>query len=181
MDNRKRLYWCLFLGLSGAIAVIPEYFFTEEEAGMSSGVGAPFSPQEQGQLAALRSEQEPVMAGNRERRLREERQMQVSHADLFAPHNWYVAPPRAPVVAVPVSSPPPRRPAAPPLPFRFIGKLDDSQQMLVFLQRGEDVHVVRVGDVIDGTYRVEGVTDDRMTLVYLPLQVSQSLNVGSKL
>ena len=181
MEHRKRLYWVIFLGLAGVIAIIPEYFFTEESASLPSEIRSDFSPQEQGQLAALRSSQELMSMGKQAGRIRGDEQAVATNSDLFAPHNWYVAPPLAPVAVVSVYSPPPRRPAAPPLPFRFIGKLDDSQQMLVFLQRGENVHVVRVGDVIDGTYRVDGVTDDRMTLVYLPLQVTQSLNVGSKL
>ncbi|MBM7455958.1 hypothetical protein HNR62_001837 [Oceanisphaera litoralis] len=181
MEHRKRLYWVIFLGLAGVIAIIPEYFFTEESASMPVQTRADFSPQEQGQLATLRSGQKSVSMRKQEGSIRREKQAVETSTDLFAPHSWYVAPPRVPVAVVPVYSPPPRRPVAPPLPFRFIGKLDDSQKMLVFLQRGEEVHVVSVGDVIDGTYRVDGVTDDRMTLVYLPLQATQSLNVGSKL
>jgi hypothetical protein len=75
-------------------------------------------------------------------------------------------------------APPP--PSAPPLPFQFLGKLDDSETLRVFLQRGERVHTVSVGDVIDGTYRVERIAAGQMTLIYLPLNVSQTLSVGSE-
>jgi Tfp pilus assembly protein PilP len=78
-------------------------------------------------------------------------------------------------------SAPPAKPKAPPLPFKFIGKLDDSQQLQVFLLRGEQVLVVREGDLIDKTYKVQRIDAERMTLVYLPLDIAQSLAVGSAL
>jgi hypothetical protein len=43
------------------------------------------------------------------------------------------------------------------------------------------VHTVGVGDVVDNTYRVESITDTHMTLIYLPLNIRQTLSVGSKL
>jgi hypothetical protein len=53
--------------------------------------------------------------------------------------------------------------------------------VLVFLQRGSEVHAVRVGDVIDGTYGVRSIGSTEMVLVYLPLDIPQTLSVGSKL
>ncbi|ART83119.1 hypothetical protein CBP31_11245 [Oceanisphaera profunda] len=181
MHNRKRLYWIIFFGLAGIIAVVPEYFFTEK-TDVIGVTQADFSLDKQGQLAALRSGPESTKSGKQELGITAKGHNIAVNTDLFASHSWYVAPQRAPVVVAPVSSPlPPPKPMTPPLPFRFIGKLDDSQKVRVFLQQGEKVYVVSVGDVIDGTYRVDGVTDNLMTLLYLPLQVTQSLSVGSKL
>ena len=180
MHNRKRLYWIIFLSVASMMAIIPEYFFTDETdtATVSS---ANLSMTKQGPLAALRSDAESTKSGKPSSAITAKGHNIAVNADLFAAHSWYVAPQRAPVTVAPVSlPPPPPKPMTPPLPFRFIGKLDDSQKIRVFLQQGEKVHVVSKGDVIDGTYRVDGVTDDGMTLLYLPLQVTQSLSVGSK-
>jgi hypothetical protein len=70
-------------------------------------------------------------------------------------------------------------PTAPPLPFQFIGKLEDSQQLQVFLQNGERLYVVRAGDVIDDVYKVDRISATEMSLVYLPLKFAQTLSVGS--
>jgi hypothetical protein len=49
----------------------------------------------------------------------------------------------------------------------------------VFLQRGNNVYAVAVGDVVDGAYRVAGIKAGKMTLTYLPLNISQSLQLGN--
>ncbi|MNF15902.1 hypothetical protein D3C80_2186950 [compost metagenome] len=59
--------------------------------------------------------------------------------------------------------------------------MDDARHLRVFLLRGEKIYTVTVGEVIDGTYRVERIADSEMVLTYLPLNVSQTLSVGGKL
>lgn len=70
-------------------------------------------------------------------------------------------------------------PSVPPMPFQFIGKLNDRTDLQVFLQNGEKIYVVRKGDVIDDTWRIEGISDVELSFVYLPLHLSQTLSVGS--
>ena len=70
-------------------------------------------------------------------------------------------------------------PTAPPMPFQFIGRMDDRTDLQVFLQNGEKIYVVRKGDVIDETWKIEGISDLELSLVYLPLHLSQTLSVGS--
>jgi hypothetical protein len=65
------------------------------------------------------------------------------------------------------------------MPFQFIGKLDDRADLQVFLQNGEKIYVVRKGDVIDDTWRIEGISDVELRFVYLPLHLAQTLSVGS--
>ena len=80
--------------------------------------------------------------------------------------------------------PPPAAPAlavAPPLPFLFLGKLDDSERVRVFLARGTRILSVSEGDVIDDTWRIERIAGAHMTLSYLPLGLAQTLPVGSQL
>jgi hypothetical protein len=84
-------------------------------------------------------------------------------------------PPSAPVQAVSVPLPPP---AAPPVPYTFIGRLSEDESTTVFLAAGDRNLVVKPGDVIDNSYRVDAVTESAVSLTYLPLNVKQSLSTG---
>lgn len=90
----------------------------------------------------------------------------------FAARTW--EPPKPKVEPAP---PPPLQ--APPLPFRFIGKVHDSDTGTAFmLQHGERIVAVKEGDEIDGTYKVEGYRNGQLEFLYRPLQIRQSLFVG---
>lgn len=75
-------------------------------------------------------------------------------------------------------APPPPRPQAPPLPFRYIGKLVEDGQLTVFLARGDDNLIVRAGEKLDNAYLVNEITEDRIVLTYLPLNIRQELRIG---
>lgn len=104
--------------------------------------------------------------------------------DPFGPRTFRPPPPK--VKAQPVAgagaaaaiAPPPPPPQAPPLPFAYMGKLAEDQQTTVFLTAGDRNLVVRPGDVIDNTYRLEEVTDSTVVLTYLPMNQRQSLPIG---
>ncbi len=97
--------------------------------------------------------------------------------DLFNARSWEaLAAEEASRNAPPPPPPPP--PRAPPLPFTFMGKLIDAGEVTVFLTNGERNWVVRSGDTIDGTYRVEGIGDQKMTLTHLALRLPQELAIG---
>jgi hypothetical protein len=74
--------------------------------------------------------------------------------------------------------PPPPPPQAPPLPFTYMGKLIEDGRTVVFLTRGEHNYVVRQGDTIDRTYRVDAVAEDSLSFTYLPLKQKQQLVFG---
>jgi len=93
-------------------------------------------------------------------------------ANAFNPTSWYVARPVPP----PPPPPPPPAPTAPPLPFTYMGRYEDPPKVLVMLAAGSKLYTVAEGDVIDGNYRVERVTDSAVELVYLPLNISQSVS-----
>lgn len=100
--------------------------------------------------------------------------------DLFSARNWKPAAVLASVTEKPlVQAPVVQAPTVPPLPFQFIGRLDDRRDLQVFLQNGEKIYVVRKGDVIDDIWRIEGISDKELSLVYLPMHLSQTLSVGS--
>ena len=101
--------------------------------------------------------------------------------DLFPSQRWSKPQTLAtvteqPVIATPVVV---AAPTAPALPFQFVGRLGDRDDLQVFLQSGEKLYVVRQGDVIEDTYRLDRVSASELNLVYLPLHQSQTLSVGS--
>ena len=96
-------------------------------------------------------------------------------ADPFNARSWEALAAEEPRRNAPPPPPPPR---APPLPFRFMGKLIDGDGVAVFLTTGERNWVVRAGDTIDGTYRVQAIGEQKMTLTYLALQIPQELAIG---
>lgn len=95
--------------------------------------------------------------------------------DPFAGKSWYVPPPPPP--PQPAQEAP--RPTAPPLPFGYMGRMQEEDgQAVVYLTQGKRAYSVSEGDTIDGTYRVEGISPTQVTLVYLPLNIKQKLNTG---
>lgn len=104
--------------------------------------------------------------------------------DAFGSKNWKPAPPMKkvvkskPVVAPVVVAPPPPPPSAPPLPFTYIGKLVDGGVTTVFLAHRQANLAVKVGEVVENTYRLEQVTDSTITLTYLPLNAQQQMSLG---
>lgn len=97
----------------------------------------------------------------------------VVTANLFPAQTWL--PPPAPVV--PRKPEPPR---APPLPFAYLGQLQEGDRIAIFLGLGQSTHIVRGGDTVAGAYRVEQITPERATFVYLPLNESQHLTLRTR-
>lgn len=89
--------------------------------------------------------------------------------DPFRNKSWYVAPP----------PPKPPKPTAPPLPFKYLGKLNEEGETRVFLNHQGKHIIARVGDVINGTYSVEEISGGQMTFLYQPLNEKQVLGIGS--
>jgi hypothetical protein len=99
-------------------------------------------------------------------------------ADAFQTKSWYVPPPPPPPPPPPKPLPPPV-PTAPPLPFTYLGKFQDAAQPVIFLVRGDRILTVSAGDVIEGTYRVDGIVGATLGLTYLPLNIKQQINIGN--
>lgn len=89
---------------------------------------------------------------------------------LFGSHNW--APP--PPVMVPSS---PALSVAPPLPFQYLGKSKEADQWQVFLSRGEVTFIVKENDIVESVYQVQKISPPSMSLLYLPLNETQSLTI----
>ena len=87
---------------------------------------------------------------------------------LFHPHSLQPPPP-----SPPPASPP--KPHAPPLPFRFVGALEEGGDRAVFLLEGTQVLMVRAGEQLGSQYRVERITPTSVEFTYLPLKERQIL------
>ncbi len=97
-------------------------------------------------------------------------EVEVVNVDLFANRSVHPAPPPpSPAVAAP---------SAPPLPFTYIGKMIDGDVVTVFLAKQNQDYNLKLNDVVDNTYRIEQIGDDRVVITYLPLDTQQTLNIG---
>jgi len=164
MNIQRRLAWLAFLGSAAVLAWAPGYFFDDA------------STDSEGVVAV--TDKAAVAAG--EAAAQGAKPAPLNLRDLFPSKNWKPLAQMAtvteqPVAVAPVALPP----AAPALPFQFVGRLDDRDDQQVFLQSGEKLYVVRRGDVIDDLYRIEHISATELSLVYLPLHLSQTLSVGS--
>jgi hypothetical protein len=65
------------------------------------------------------------------------------------------------------------------MPFTYLGRLAEGPQTTVFLSAGDRNLVVKAGDVIDNTYRVDEVGERMLMLTYLPQNVKQLIPIGA--
>jgi hypothetical protein len=167
MNNKRVVGWVAFLGVAVALTWLPEYFKQADDSDADVAAAAAPAQGKARQVAKATAATTPIK--------------DLSPAgDLFAARSWKAAPTLASVTEQPVNvAPVVQAPTAPPMPFQFIGRMDDRTDLQVFLQSGEKIYVVRKGDVIDETWKIEGISDLELSLVYLPLHLSQTLSVGS--
>jgi hypothetical protein len=90
---------------------------------------------------------------------------------LFGPQSWQ---PPAPRIA-----PAPVVPQAPPMPYRFAGRLVQDGTTQIFLSRDHTPIAIQEDQILDDTYRVESIGEDRVTLVYLPLGQKETIPLRS--
>ena len=170
---RKRLGW---LVLGGAAAVAVTYAVTSgEETGAGGGI----------ELA--RVAQHTVRTGVRATGVQGSMLEQPTRpsiateatADPFAAASFAPPPPPPPPPAPVVPPPPPPPPKAPPLPFAFVGLVEQGAgKPQAFLARGDALFIVAAGDVIEERYRVESLSPASVVMTYLPLTERQVLNVS---
>ncbi len=96
-----------------------------------------------------------------------------SRGEPFGARSWTPPAAKGPKLVV---APP--KPVAPPLPYRIAGQVTHDGVMQVVLARDDRVFTVREGETLDNVYRVESITPDAVTFVYLPLDEHQQLAVG---
>jgi hypothetical protein len=97
--------------------------------------------------------------------------------NLFAKTDWTPAPP----AAAPVVAPPAPPPKAPPVPFSFVGLLENRAKPQAFLAKGSELLIVSAGDTLDAAYRVESLGAREIVLTYLPLKQQQTIVISGEL
>ncbi|WKB55272.1 hypothetical protein [Eleftheria terrae] len=180
----------LALGIALAATLLAAYFAPQEEAELvapvarsggaapPSAASAPASPARQAAAHVLRIRPRDGGPADGE-----------DAGDWpFARAGWSPAP-AAPVpaaaatvvaaVAAPAAPPEPAGP--PPLPFTVLGRYAEAGggEPVVFLQHNDESLVVRVGDTIAEHYKVEGLEGGVLTLLHLPTNQRQTLDLGS--
>lgn len=90
--------------------------------------------------------------------------------DLFPRQSWSL--PQQPSATA-------EHPSAPALPFSYGGRYTEGEKIFIFLNEGTQVHTARQGDTVKGSYRIDRIGDEEITLTYLPLGQQQSLPTGS--
>lgn len=99
----------------------------------------------------------------------EERMNEGAKVDAFAPRNFSpVIPPQVQPKAAAA------RPEAPPLPFRYLGKMVEDGKTKIFLANGDESITATPGQRI-GDYRIDRITEAEVRITYLPLKQQQSL------
>lgn len=88
--------------------------------------------------------------------------------DLFAPIG---AAKQAPLAAQA-----PAKPVAPPLPFRYFGRVTWDGKTEVFVMRGEELISIAAGQKL-GEYRVDQIAESKIGFTYLPLKTKQTLEL----
>jgi hypothetical protein len=73
----------------------------------------------------------------------------------------------------------PAAPTAPAFPYAIAGTLVDGDGLMVVFAKQNQDFVVRVGDVLDGDYRIDSIDRQSITVTYLPLRVTQVLPMGA--
>lgn len=64
------------------------------------------------------------------------------------------------------------------MPFSFLGRYEEGETRIILLVRGERIYTVAEGEVIDDTYRVERLAGGQLELIYLPLNIKQTISTG---
>lgn len=102
-----------------------------------------------------------------------------AEGQAFARLSWL--PPRPPPPPAPPAPPPaPVIPTAPPLPFSFVGMVDNGTgKPQAFLAKGDALLVVSAGELLENnTYRVDSFDANQVVLTYLPLSMKQTIDVS---
>ncbi|AZN35474.1 hypothetical protein [Iodobacter ciconiae] len=111
-------------------------------------------------------------------KIRERGGFENKEASLFTKASWGSP---APAMNLPPTVSPSLAPVpvAPALPFRVMGRYEESGKSVVFLLQGDQSWVVREGETFAGTYKAERIASNAIHLRYLPLNEVQVLEIGA--
>ncbi len=168
MDKAARLRWGVLLG---ALALtLGAMVYPIDQAEDSDAV-----------VSAERIAPHPAsVPSSVERDFAEPSNAETEEVDPFAPRRWQAAQPATVATgAVAASSVegPPAPPAPPPLPYQFMGRLDDGGVEVVYLSKGEQSLIARDGETLDGAYKIIAMHAQQIEFEYLPTGDKQTLTI----
>ncbi len=102
------------------------------------------------------------------------RELPASRSNLFPATSWQPAPAPSASAATPAQ---PARPQPPPLPFGYLGRMQDRGVPHVFLSIGDRAVVAKVGVTLEGAYRVTRIDENAVSFLYLPLRQTQTFQM----
>lgn len=73
---------------------------------------------------------------------------------------------------------PPPEPTPPPLQFKYLGKAIEGNRTWVFLTQADENFIAKIGEKIGEQYRLDTISDESVTLTYLPLNAKQVLPIN---
>lgn len=88
---------------------------------------------------------------------------------------WQPPAPPAPPPSAAAVVPATLAPQAPPFPYQLIGRLVEASGPQALLGAEQRSLAVKVGDTIDGQWRVQAIGDESLELLWLPSQLPQTL------
>lgn len=102
--------------------------------------------------------------------------LQSKTYDVFKVHSWLVIPP-----VKKLKPQPPPLPVAPPAPFTYVGKLENSPRgTLIFLMANNKLYSVAKGEKIDQQWKFEAEDANTLRLTFGPLNLVQILSKSAK-
>ena len=174
----KPLHRKLALLLALAVVVTLAWFAPEpaEVARPVRERGAVVSSVNTASTGPARSAQAPAPAseGTLAPTLPERESLGRSAGNLFGTQSWEPPPPKA---VPPSPPPPPPPPVAPPNPYRFAGRLTQGGEVKVFLTKGDAPVQVKVGELLDGVYRIDEISSGSISMTYTPLQLRETIPI----
>lgn len=97
-------------------------------------------------------------------------------SDVFKVHSWIVVPP---VKKLPPAAPP--KPEAPPVPFTYVGKLENSPKgTQIFLMENNKLLSVVMGEKINAQWKLDSEDVSSIRLTFIPLDLKQVLSKSAR-
>lgn len=172
MDKHAKIRWAVLLSALAATVVatfypVDEHF--ERPAPVTPRSGLPPAVK---LVAAPASKDQPRPAWI------------ASDDNPFGPRIWDAPPPavesaRA-VQPLELAQAAPAPEAPPPLPYRFLGQMQDGGTRIIYLGRGEEVVLAHQNDVLEGSYKVVAVNDSMIEFESVQSGVRQTLPIPAQ-
>jgi hypothetical protein len=107
-------------------------------------------------------------------KIAEEKPPEATHAEIITEAKIQTVD----ISAVAITQPLPP-PSAPPVPFKYIGKLYGDDEYTVFLHLNGRNISAKTGDTIAQSYKIDEINPPLMTSTYLPLNIKQTTDIGA--